>query len=314
LKGVEITELDGRICCLKKYPHAETARYKVYGSGYLNESLLPGALSAAVPRIICHGRTAHDDYAYMEFIDGRHRPAENLSQPEVHACGSMLGKIHQQRGRWFGSLNGEYRYTSWRDSWRPRWEVMIRLLRDADDALADKVNCWGKARLASLRETCDPCLVHGDYGPGNLIWVERRPLPVVIDWEHARFGHPAEDWAKIFLAEIFREANGFSWAIGSCTSGLWQGWLDACEGNYLSEILTEEALLFFLVYFAGTLGVFLDGARGGRIHWIRDVLDGEVELMRSMLPARARQLLSQGGAMSQGTREGGTGNLTASGT
>jgi hypothetical protein len=283
MRGINIVDIDGQKCCLKRYPHAETARYKVYGSGYLNESLLPDILSGDVPRIVRHGRTADDDYAYLELISGVCWPTADLTQAQVRACGFMLGKIHQQRGQWFGSLDGEHRYSSWPDSWRPRWEVMVSLLRDADSALADEVARWGTARLASLPITCGPRLVHGDYGPANLIWVTGRPMPRVIDWEHARFGHPAEDWAKILLAERFVEPNGFRPASGSWAHELWQGWQESWPDNECGEVLTEESLLFFMVYFAGTLGVFLDGAGGGRIDWISDALDGDAELVRDVL-------------------------------
>jgi thiamine kinase-like enzyme len=50
-------------------------------------------------------------------------------------------------------------------------------------------------------------LLHGDPGAGNIIWT---PQPVLIDWEYARLGDPADEIAYIFgqhgLAASQREA------------------------------------------------------------------------------------------------------------
>lgn len=285
MKGVEISKFGSEVCCLKRYPHAETAQFKVFGSGYLNESFLPRALSADVPNIISHGQTPHDDYAYLELIKGTCRAAEALSCLEARACGTILGKINRQRGHWFGSLDGKYKYASWRESWIPRWKVMVRLLESVDRQLAERTASWGAAMLTRVDDTFNPFLVHGDYGPGNLIWTAGRCEPVVIDWEHARFGHPAEDWAKIFLAEIFSEANGFSSEHQSRIRAVWNGWVEAWGKESLREIFTVEVVTFLMAYFAGTLGVFLDGSRGGRMEWLRGVLLGEGEPVKGLLDA-----------------------------
>lgn len=54
------------------------------------------------------------------------------------------------------------------------------------------------ATLASHRPSLHrnaPCLLHGDYWPGNTLWRDGR-LTAVIDWEDAKFGDPLIDLAN----------------------------------------------------------------------------------------------------------------------
>jgi len=58
-----------------------------------------------------------------------------------------------------------------------------------------------EAMLATLRRTIDrlawagPCLVHGDYWPGNTVWRHGR-LTAVVDWTSAKVGDPRDDLAQ----------------------------------------------------------------------------------------------------------------------
>lgn len=51
-------------------------------------------------------------------------------------------------------------------------------------------------RDAESFRTAEPlALLHGDIGPGNILW---GPDPVLIDWEYARLGDPADEIAYTF--------------------------------------------------------------------------------------------------------------------
>jgi len=58
-----------------------------------------------------------------------------------------------------------------------------------------------QAMQAALRRNIDrlvwagPCLVHGDYWPGNTVW-RRGRLTAVVDWTSARVGDPRDDLAQ----------------------------------------------------------------------------------------------------------------------
>src|SRR5205807_5286964 len=51
-------------------------------------------------------------------------------------------------------------------------------------------------REAEMFRSEEPlALLHGDIGPGNILW---GPDPVLIDWEFARVGDPADEVAYLF--------------------------------------------------------------------------------------------------------------------
>jgi aminoglycoside phosphotransferase (APT) family kinase protein len=61
---------------------------------------------------------------------------------------------------------------------------------------------WERARDGESFRTGAPlALLHGDPGPGNILW---GPGPVLIDWEYARLGDPADEIAYLF------DQNGLS--------------------------------------------------------------------------------------------------------
>jgi thiamine kinase-like enzyme len=61
---------------------------------------------------------------------------------------------------------------------------------------------WDRAREArSFTSGGALALLHGDIGPGNILW---GPGPVLIEWEYARLGDPADEIAYLF------DQNGLS--------------------------------------------------------------------------------------------------------
>ena len=66
---------------------------------------------------------------------------------------------------------------------------------ETDDELQLEVHAaataeWAREKTSETRRV----LVHGDYWPGNLLWVRGR-LVGVVDWEQPRLGDPAKDVA-----------------------------------------------------------------------------------------------------------------------
>lgn len=62
-------------------------------------------------------------------------------------------------------------------------------------------------------------LLHGDIGPGNVLW---GPEPVLIDWEYARLGDPADEIAYTF------DQNGLTIAQ---REAFWRGYHDGASGD-----------------------------------------------------------------------------------
>jgi thiamine kinase-like enzyme len=66
-------------------------------------------------------------------------------------------------------------------------------LRRAADALATSLDAAQDAASFSAAGTV--ALLHGDIGPGNVLW---NPSPCLIDWEYTRLGYPAKEIAYTF--------------------------------------------------------------------------------------------------------------------
>jgi len=73
-----------------------------------------------------------------------------------------------------------------------------------------------------------PALLHGDVGPSNVLWAHG---PVLIDWEYARLGDPADDIAYIFVQ------NGLN---GAHRQAFWAGY-QISSRERSAEFLVERA-------------------------------------------------------------------------
>lgn len=268
MQGVEPAVHNGIACLRKVYLAEESARFKCYGSGHANEGRLPRAVAAFAPALISAAEGPGEDVAFLERLSGTPLRVDQLDERQAEAAGARLATIHAARGEWFGSLDGTHRYADWAGSWAPRWKVMVALVAGLDRELATDLDEWGRSLLPSAHDGTPPTLVHGDFGPANLLWSAHDPRPWVVDWEHARYGHPAEDLAKMRLAELFPEANGFRLGDRSLLPAVEAAWRE--RGSPRSWPPQLEHLL--TAYFAGTLGVFLDSPRRPRLTWLRSLL------------------------------------------
>ena len=268
MRGVELSKFNGVSCFKKVYLFSETAQFKCFGSGHINESFLPSNIRAFTPRVLGTRKTAATEETYLSILPGNRLPGHLMNQRQVRVAGERLRNIHNIRGKWFGSLDGRYRFNNWKDAWGRRWEVMLKLVRSARSDLADDLENWGKQLLPEIDSQWEPCLVHGDYGPANLLWPSEKCAPWVLDWEHARYGHPAEDWAKLLVSQRFPEPNGFGEAQGSIPVAILEGWLST--GPFLSWSVELTALL--CAYYLGSLGVFLDSEPSPRLDWLSHIL------------------------------------------
>lgn len=139
-------------------------------------------------------------------------PDRALREPECEALGSRLSKLHSLAPNAL-ELDGN-RAPAELDLTavlldRLERDVRSKLPRDADilpsatvsrvwQAFARVVSVVAKAVAThhfAARE--GPTLLHGDVGAPNIRW-PRVDGPVLLDWEDARFGDPAEEIAYVF--------------------------------------------------------------------------------------------------------------------
>ncbi|HZU71792.1 MAG TPA: phosphotransferase [Acidimicrobiales bacterium] len=148
----------------------------------------------------------------MQFVDGHPIELSSARPDEIRALGSTLAWVHGRpavgladRGLEAGDLvsyaEGRLESILHRLAWvrdpLPS-PVQTGLRRIADSLRAG----WEPARRSAGFLTGEPLvLLHGDVGPGNVLWC---PDPVLIDWEYSRLGDPADEIAYLF------DQNGLS--------------------------------------------------------------------------------------------------------
>ena len=165
----------------------------------------------------------------MDFVPGRRRALSLASPKKIQRLASIVAWIN---GRPTSGLVERLAGTGTVASYADRrlrsimstlaWSrdplpvaLQARLMHAADsivassDALQDGPSFSSGDTLA---------LLHGDIGPGNVLW---GPDPVLIDWEYTRLGDPADEIAYLFdqngLSEPQRHAfwDGYRQAVSS---------------------------------------------------------------------------------------------------
>jgi aminoglycoside phosphotransferase (APT) family kinase protein len=79
---------------------------------------------------------------------------------------------------------------------------LTRLRRPTPPAVGDIDAVWSAVQASAAEAVVSDdfggeeplALVHGDIGPGNVLWSDR---PVLIDWEYAHLGDPADEIAYV---------------------------------------------------------------------------------------------------------------------
>lgn len=143
----------------------------------------------------------------MQFIRGHKRDLSSASSAELERLGSLTGSLHTLPGddltRWLGptttlSDHAEDRLQSilsgmaWVRDPLPA-PIRDRLSRAAESLERSWAVWQDTGTFATQGENL--VLLHGDPGPGNILW---GPDPVMIDWEYARLGDPADEIAYLF--------------------------------------------------------------------------------------------------------------------
>lgn len=266
---ITFTHLDGYPVVVKRYRFEETPRFKCIGSGARNEGLLPPSLGDLAPKLLAYCEDTEAEVAVLEQRHGLKLLADAIGSREATLAGETLGHIHSIQGAYFGSLDGHYRFDSEAEAFIPRWRVAMDLLGEVDGALARATDEWAAPQMRYMTRSISPRLVHGDFGPANLLWLDEHRLVAVLDWEHARYGDPMEDWAKILLACEFPEPNGFgndSVVLGALVNG----WL---RFSGISQLSQDPVMDLYKAYFAATLGVFFGKAGEARLEWLVSQID-----------------------------------------
>ena len=142
----------------------------------------------------------------MQFVPGRQAALTRVGAAEIARLGSVVAWVHGQPledlVEVMPTASDVASYAQERLesilstlSWvRDPLPVPIQArLRGVAHALEKSLEGVQDAERFTTDETL--ALLHGDIGPGNILW---GPDPVLIDWEYTRLGDPADEIAYVF--------------------------------------------------------------------------------------------------------------------
>jgi len=154
----------------------------------------------------------------MKFLPGRQRELNSASLGEIERLASIVAWVHERPASDLveplaatgniasyaqARLQSIMSTLTWARDPLPA-EFQARLMHAAD-SLATNFEASQDANSFTTGETL--ALLHGDIGPGNVLW---GPDPALIDWEYTRLGDPADEIAYLFdqnaLTEPQRQA------------------------------------------------------------------------------------------------------------
>jgi aminoglycoside phosphotransferase (APT) family kinase protein len=246
-------------CASRHFYHQDTERFMCWGSGSGNERFAMTRVPHLVPEFVDRWSTDDAHVVLQRWIDAPTLLQTAVTTTTSAMAGAALGDIHRQRGTYAGSLDGRFRFENQSEAFGSRWRHALGLIGAEHPALARRLGEWAVPRMASMPHQAVHRLVHGDFGPTNILVDGSRCL--VIDWEHARWGDPYEDLAKIRVARSFPEPNGFGPDPG-IWSALTTAWARTAEVTWECPDQTME---LYETYYVVCLAVFFDDIPNRRL-------------------------------------------------
>lgn len=141
----------------------------------------------------------------LEYVDGRSTALADETPVALNRLGSVVARIHNLAAQdlvpWVSLPTDLGAYADERAgsilakmaaAHAVPNPLRVRLARAAEVVARLKQQVGD---LAAFRDPGPAALLHGDLGPGNLLWAAE---PVLIDWEYARGGDPADELAYLF--------------------------------------------------------------------------------------------------------------------
>jgi thiamine kinase-like enzyme len=166
----------------------------------------------------------------MQFIDGHQRDLGVSTPEQIEQVGAVVARLHCTSGEDLAAGAGEWNDLS--TYAEARLQSILSTLVWARDPLPAAVQSRLRAAASSVqrsweeekdalgaRDTGPLVLLHGDIATGNILW---DPYPVLIDWEYARVGDPADEIAYLF------DQNGLN---PSQREAFWRGYLRPLDGS-----------------------------------------------------------------------------------
>jgi aminoglycoside phosphotransferase (APT) family kinase protein len=178
------------------------------------------AVAAPQPYLLDEsGRIFPTTYIVEEYIEGAClgiRETDDMREDEEPNCEEPQVKLEDVVRQMAEQLAAIHRVDIARLDFLPRQNERLAQWFATLPAAGDESSPEGRA-MAALKSAWPPvsqnkpCLLHGDFWPGNVLWQDGR-LVGVIDWEDAEIGDPVGELANTRLELL--------WAYGSKAAAL----------------------------------------------------------------------------------------------
>lgn len=171
-------------------------------------AVIAAAHGVGAPRLYdvrCEGPWFEGPVMCLQFVPGEARDLTAAAPDDLAAMGALLRRVHDVPTDHLRELRPA---PSTLDAYLVERHAdivaKVALLRDVPPALRSRVDgarALVEERMESARRTPSlaagrsDALLHGDPGAGNVLWT---PTPVLIDWEYARLGDPADEVGYLF--------------------------------------------------------------------------------------------------------------------
>jgi aminoglycoside phosphotransferase (APT) family kinase protein len=142
----------------------------------------------------------------MQFLPGRQQDLRTAGLTRIGQLASLVAWVHERPAGGPGESTGTT--TTVASYAGDRLQAILSTLAWARDPLPETLRDRLRRAAGSLAGSFEACresgsfssgetlsLLHGDIGPGNVLW---NPAPCLIDWEYTRLGDPADELAYTF--------------------------------------------------------------------------------------------------------------------
>ncbi len=207
---------------------------------------------AASPRLIDH-RTS-DVFAghavmCLEHVDGSFESLDTASPDRLADLGAAVRRTHSVPVEGLGPvLQAAPDLTTYVEDRGRSMLARMPLVRDPLPAAVQRrfgdVAAWAEQAVDRLRRAGGagpPRLLHGDVSAGNVLWT---PQPVLIDWEYARIGDPADEIGYVFGQNALRPEQ---------REGFWRGYGAGLGPVSLARVVERAAMWEPLTLFGSAL-------------------------------------------------------------
>jgi len=173
----------------------------------------------------------------LEFLEGHQADLSEVGLGELESLGRLVQWLHAQPAEdfadWTASGMGLAAYVQ--ERWQDHVAARLGAIRDPLPALLQRRLKAAVAvsagavenlkRLSSVATDDRLVLLHADISGANLLWV---PGPVLIDWEYARLGDPADEVAYVFTQNALTDLQ---------QDAFWRGYSESVAPTKLSDVI-----------------------------------------------------------------------------